>query len=516
MLISCPNCTTRYDVDDERFSPDGRSVRCAECDESWFVPAPEPIEELIPLSPRAKVSNRSRESFDDDRVHRDNYNDREEDREPPRKSTKFRLVGLNDGDEEREPLKKVFDTPDNMPLRDEKGRFISTKKVKRKVDDVAYDEAGDEDDVLFSRQKNNDRTNEHKYETDRDSNRDQPRADRHDSRSSVKRDYFDRDNQDFDEEKPKRKGGSFFRRSSNDDDYDDDTRYGGGKSDDEQDPRIRKGRPHRQGQDFGHDHREDHRRVRSDPRDATVVDADFVDVNAGYDDEDFEFERGFGRKVRNERRRSTALTRIDDLDPVAERVFNDEFFAALKVQPRELEKAIRRARRKAESREKNRITPMRAVGWTAWIAAVTISLFAVFAYRDNIVAMFPNTASAYQAVGIDADPYVLKIEGVSHRLAMSTQGPTLEIIGQLKNESDATMPAPTLQAEALDENGNLLSRWTFEAHSSEVGAAKTVDFFTRAAAPEGVREVTLSFAPTEGARVSIDGLLSNDPSESSQ
>jgi len=49
MIISCPNCATRYDVEDRRFSPDGRSVRCAECDESWFVPAPQPIEDLIPL-----------------------------------------------------------------------------------------------------------------------------------------------------------------------------------------------------------------------------------------------------------------------------------------------------------------------------------------------------------------------------------------------------------------------------------------------------------------------------------
>jgi len=48
MIITCPNCETRYEVDEERFHPDGRSVRCAECAESWFVPAPEPIEYDFP------------------------------------------------------------------------------------------------------------------------------------------------------------------------------------------------------------------------------------------------------------------------------------------------------------------------------------------------------------------------------------------------------------------------------------------------------------------------------------
>ncbi|NWG92281.1 MAG: zinc-ribbon domain-containing protein, partial [Parvularculaceae bacterium] len=54
MIITCPSCATRYDVDDDRFSPDGRSVRCAECNESWFVPAPQPIENLMPLKAKGR------------------------------------------------------------------------------------------------------------------------------------------------------------------------------------------------------------------------------------------------------------------------------------------------------------------------------------------------------------------------------------------------------------------------------------------------------------------------------
>jgi predicted Zn finger-like uncharacterized protein len=37
MQIVCPNCTTSYAVDPAKFSPEGRSVRCARCHEIWLA-----------------------------------------------------------------------------------------------------------------------------------------------------------------------------------------------------------------------------------------------------------------------------------------------------------------------------------------------------------------------------------------------------------------------------------------------------------------------------------------------
>ena len=244
------------------------------------------------------------------------------------------------------------------------------------------------------------------------------------------------------------------------------------------------------------------------PRGPAIVDADFEDVDAP--DTDYygdPLSKGFGRKAREERRRETALARLEDLEPVAERIFNEEFFTALRVQPKELERAIRKARRRAEARDKNRLTPLRAIGWSAWVGAVAACAFVAYSYRNNIVAMFPNAKTAYDAVGIEANPYGLKIEGVTHRVAMSPQGPVIEILGRLRNEEKADVAPPMLRAEALGRDGEVLSRWTFAAEAQKVRAGETANFSTRAPAPDGVNEVLLSFAPAEGVKVSVGDLL---------
>ncbi len=42
MILTCPNCATRYEADAAKFIPAGRKVRCAKCSHTWHQPAPAP------------------------------------------------------------------------------------------------------------------------------------------------------------------------------------------------------------------------------------------------------------------------------------------------------------------------------------------------------------------------------------------------------------------------------------------------------------------------------------------
>ena len=364
MIINCPNCATRYDVDDSRIAGDGRAVRCAVCDTSWFVPAPEPIANLIRPSADADAPARAQT--------------------PPA--------------EEDDALFETVD-PDAAPA--------ATAREQSLADES---------------------------------------------------------------------GGNFFQRfRGRESDRD-------GAQEDGWRDRAREPESARLAAEETPD----------DARDA-VVDAAFEDV-----DEDGEFverRRGFGRRLRDRRRRTTALAPIDDLDAAADRVFSDEFFAALHVQPRELERAIRKARRRADARNKNRLTPWRALGWSVWIGAVAACLFVAYVYRQDIVDAWPNAQAAYAVIGVDAEPHGLKISKVAHRFATSTLGPSLEVTGEIFNDSDEPMVAPLLQAEAFDAQGALLARWTFEAETENLAPGAKADFATRSAAPAGVAEIAISFAP---------------------
>jgi predicted Zn finger-like uncharacterized protein len=45
MILTCPTCASRYRIDETKLGPQGRTVRCAACGESWRAePAPEPLQ----------------------------------------------------------------------------------------------------------------------------------------------------------------------------------------------------------------------------------------------------------------------------------------------------------------------------------------------------------------------------------------------------------------------------------------------------------------------------------------
>ena len=60
MILTCPECSTRYLTKENAIGPNGRTVRCAKCDTTWFVASEAdelalqdnqaPVEDIVPVS----------------------------------------------------------------------------------------------------------------------------------------------------------------------------------------------------------------------------------------------------------------------------------------------------------------------------------------------------------------------------------------------------------------------------------------------------------------------------------
>jgi len=61
MILTCPECATRYFVEDSRLGATGRTVRCAACGSSWRAQAEEPLE--LTLAEEGAIAREPQLSF---------------------------------------------------------------------------------------------------------------------------------------------------------------------------------------------------------------------------------------------------------------------------------------------------------------------------------------------------------------------------------------------------------------------------------------------------------------------
>ena len=62
MILTCPECKSRYVVNPTALMPSGRTVRCAKCSHSWFEKRPEEDVEIVP--PQEDVAEDTSDSKD--------------------------------------------------------------------------------------------------------------------------------------------------------------------------------------------------------------------------------------------------------------------------------------------------------------------------------------------------------------------------------------------------------------------------------------------------------------------
>jgi len=155
-----------------------------------------------------------------------------------------------------------------------------------------------------------------------------------------------------------------------------------------------------------------------------------------------------------------------------------------------------RARREAERKKQQRI---RAAGtWAAIVVSLLVALISTWVFRESVVRIWPNTASAFAAIGVETNIYGLEIQQLSAVRKMHGGASILQITGDVKNVSKRPQSAGFLSLQLFDKQGQPVFSWKVQLTPAEIGPGITLPFSTEVRdPPPGSLRVDVSFADDE-------------------
>lgn len=149
-----------------------------------------------------------------------------------------------------------------------------------------------------------------------------------------------------------------------------------------------------------------------------------------------------------------------------------------------------RARQDA-NRRKARLAAEGA-GWAGVAACLVVLLGGAVFFRVDVVEVWPRTAGAYAAVGLEVNPYGVEIEGLSARFEVSDDSNLLLVSGAVRNITGSDRDVPALEAIAFDEEGHQLASWPIALEAPSLIANNSANF-----------EAALPGAPDGAVRVEV-------------
>ncbi|WP_031552478.1 zinc-ribbon domain-containing protein [Parvularcula oceani] len=157
--------------------------------------------------------------------------------------------------------------------------------------------------------------------------------------------------------------------------------------------------------------------------------------------------------------------------------------------------AARDTRRRLQVHAANRMTPLRLLGWTAWIASLAGLVFLLVARQDLVRSVFPPAASIYERIAPSAPPPGLRVEARLERFGLSSEGPVAELRGLVRN-AGASAAVPSLALAVTTAEGEEVQ--TLPLPRVSLPPAGERPFTVRALVPEGAQGLRLQVSPAQG------------------
>lgn len=114
-------------------------------------------------------------------------------------------------------------------------------------------------------------------------------------------------------------------------------------------------------------------------------------------------------------------------------------------------------RQKATNERRVREAATVGVVWAGMAVAVLALALGAVVFRGSVVEMWPRTASAFAAVGLDVNRVGLEIEDVEAEAALQDGHAALAVSGVMRNIEDHPVKAPPLRVSLLNKAGKVIA-----------------------------------------------------------
>lgn len=160
--------------------------------------------------------------------------------------------------------------------------------------------------------------------------------------------------------------------------------------------------------------------------------------------------------------------------------------------------AASRAREQARRSTERRMAA--GIAWASVFILFLAGFGSAFAFRNDLAAAWPQSASIFRLLGAEVNRYGLSLEGVTAKRSFDGTTPVLTVRGALVNDTNRTRPAPGIEVILRDEADKTIRVWREALAVQAVESGAQVEFSTRIISPPPETfALTVTLAPRPDA-----------------
>jgi len=125
-----------------------------------------------------------------------------------------------------------------------------------------------------------------------------------------------------------------------------------------------------------------------------------------------------------------------------------------------------------------------ALGWIGLVAAVLLIGYGAVRYRQDVAAIWPQSAGVYSGLGLPVNASGIDFKDVTYRRESEDGQAVLVVTGLIVNGGSRELPVPqTVRVGLNDADNRELYHWTFKPDAATLKGGASLPFRTRLSSP---------------------------------